>query len=72
MADGWTIDDIDACALTTAVDLLDALLDSAALARPGCDAAPYARDLRYLGDSAAVAAADLAVLLPMQERRAVA
>lgn len=69
----WTIDDIDACALSTAVDLLDALVDSCALAIPGRDARAYARDLRYLGDSAAVAVADLEALLasrPRPQRRA--
>lgn len=72
MADAWTIDDIDACALGTAVDLLDALIDGCALALPGHDAGAYARDLRYLADSAAVAAADLEALIGPAERRAVA
>lgn len=72
MSQAWTIDDIDACALSTAVDLLDTLLDGCALAIPGRDARAYARDLRYLGDNAAVAVADLEALLashPRPERR---
>jgi hypothetical protein len=63
MAEAWTIDDIGASALATAVDLLDALVDSCAMAVPGRDAAPYARDMRFLGEGAAVAVADLEALL---------
>jgi len=72
MADGWTMDDIDTCALATVVDLLDALIDGCAMAVPGRDAGAYSRDLRYLGDSAAMAATDLEALLAPPERRAVA
>lgn len=70
----WTNDEVGACALSTAVDLLDTLIDVVAAARPGCDAAPYARDLRYLANGAAVAADDLAVLIERRRgpRRAVA
>lgn len=63
MAEAWTNDDIGATALTTAVDLLDALVDSCAMAVPGRDAAPYSRDMRVLGEGAAIAAADLEALL---------
>ena len=72
MADGWTIDDIDTCAMATAVDLLDALIDGCAMAVAGRDAGAYSRDLRYLGDSTAMAVADLEALLIEPERRAVA
>jgi hypothetical protein len=63
MAEAWTIDDIGVTALATAVDLLDALVDSCAMAIPGRDAAPFARDLRVLGEGAAIAVADLEALL---------
>jgi hypothetical protein len=72
MADGWTMDDIDACAMATVVDLLDALIDGCAMAQPGRDAGAYSRDLRYLGDSAAMAVIDLQALLIQPVRRAVA
>ncbi len=55
-----SFDDIETDALTTSVGLLDALIDAAAAALPGINAAPYAHDLRALGDGAARAAADLA------------
>ena len=72
MADAWTFDDIDGCALSAAVDLLDALVDGCAMALPGHDARSYAHDLRYLGDSANLAVADLEALLALPVRRAVA
>lgn len=72
VATAWTREDIDACAMTTAVDLLDTLLDACAIARPGRDAARYARDLRYLAEGAAAAADDLRQLLQPPARRAVA
>ncbi|MFC3713598.1 hypothetical protein ACFOMD_13540 [Sphingoaurantiacus capsulatus] len=63
-------EDISATALTTSVSLLDALLDSAAAALPGVTAALYARDLRTLGDGAAIVAADLeSTLKPVRTRR---
>jgi len=61
-------EDIDTCALKTAVGLLDALLDGAAAALPGVTAAVYARDLRMLGDGAAQAAAELEALKPRRRR----
>ena len=69
MAEAWTIDDIGVTALATAIDLLDALVDSCAMAVPGRDAAPYARDMRVLGEGAAVAVADLEALLASAPRQ---
>ena len=66
----WTHDEVGVCALATAVELLDTLIDTCAAARPGHDAAPYARDLRYLANGAAVAADDLAALIHRRPRRA--
>lgn len=54
--------DIEDCAVETAVGLLDALLDSAAAATPGRDAARYAADLRRLADTAISAIADLEIV----------
>ena len=65
-----SIDDIESCALTTSVGLLDALIDAAAAVHPGINAAHYAHDLRALGDGAARAAADLeSVKLPRRRAR---
>lgn len=63
MSTALTMDDIDIFALSTAVDLLDTLIDGCALAIPGRDARAYASDLRYLGDSTSIAARDLEALL---------
>lgn len=50
-------------ATRTSVGLLDALIDSMTLARPGHDADRFAVDLKRLGDGAARAAYELEALL---------
>ena len=59
------VEDALACdyAGETAIGLLDALLDSMTLARPGHDAARFAGELRRLGDGAGFVAQELATLL---------
>jgi hypothetical protein len=62
----------------TSVTLLDALIDSMVLVRPGSDAERFASDLKRLGDGAARAAYELDMLLedhaapaelPLSDRR---
>jgi hypothetical protein len=50
-------------ATRTSIALLDALIDSMTLARPGADAGIFAADLRRLGDGAARAAFELDALI---------
>lgn len=52
-------------ATRTSVALLDALIDSMVLARPGTDADKFAADIKRLGDGAAHAAVELCALLDM-------
>lgn len=61
---------LDGYALSTSVGLLDALLDAAAAADPGRNAARYAADLKRLGEGAARAAEDVARAKPARKRSA--
>ena len=58
-------------ATRTSVALLDALIDSMTLARPGHDASRFAADLRRLGDGAAHASHELVTLLDSAREPAV-
>ena len=58
---------IQAAILPNAALLLDCLLDSAALAVPGLDAAVYAEELRSLAAQVDDLAARVAALAPAQE-----
>lgn len=63
-------EDIDRVALATSIGLLDALIDGAAAALPGINAAHFATDLRALGYGAAHAMADLELIGRTRRRQA--
>lgn len=59
------ISDVDICAATAAVGLLDALMDAMTAAEPGRNAARYAENLKQLGNDTATAVGELDLLLAM-------
>ena len=60
------LESIEASILPSTVMLLDGLLDSSVLARPGVDAAAHASELRGLARQVGILAAGLAGLVPAQ------